>query len=63
MRIRRSTALLLLFLTALATIVHAPFQVVMRFRIPFTDPLLIALGAVGVSWLFARHRLTGENLR
>jgi hypothetical protein len=31
-----------------ACVAHAPFQVVMRFRIPFTDPLLIVLAALAV---------------
>jgi 4-amino-4-deoxy-L-arabinose transferase-like glycosyltransferase len=36
---------------ALACLAHAPFQVVMRFRVPFTDPLLLALSG------FALHHL------
>lgn len=32
-----------------ATLVHSPFQTVMRFRIPITDPLLIALLPTGIA--------------
>jgi hypothetical protein len=38
-------------------LVHVPYQVVMRFRIPFTDPLLIAFAALPLADL-GRNRWT-----
>jgi hypothetical protein len=35
----------------LATLAHVPFQTVLRFRLPFTEPLLLALAAAGSSAL------------
>ncbi|HEY6843927.1 MAG TPA: hypothetical protein VI391_07150 [Thermoanaerobaculia bacterium] len=37
-------------------IAHVPFQVVMRFRVPFTDPLLIAFAAVELRDLVVQLR-------
>ena len=33
--------------TVVAGLAHLPFQTVLRFRLPFTEPLLLALAAAG----------------
>ena len=48
---RRDRALVVLFVAGvlLAGLAHLPFQTVLRFRLPFTEPLLLALAAAGAS--------------
>jgi len=43
----RATTLLLVAGVLLAGLAHVPFQTVLRFRLPFTEPLLLALAAAG----------------
>lgn len=45
----RATTLLLVAGVLLAGLAHVPFQTVLRFRLPFTEPLLLALAAVGTA--------------
>ena len=42
-------------------LLHIPFQVVMRFRIPITDPLFLALGAVAMTELVRRIERRGRG--
>lgn len=44
-RTQRNTAVILIAIIATSWVAHIPFQVVMRMRIPFTDPIFIALAA------------------
>lgn len=48
----RATTLLLVAGVLLAGLAHVPFQTVLRFRLPFTEPLLLALaaGAAHAMW-------------
>lgn len=43
----RALVILLIAGVLLAGLAHLPFQVVLRFRLPFTEPLLLALAAAG----------------
>lgn len=56
-RIRTSQPWLFWFVLAwffVTTLAHAPFQTVMRYRLPFTDPLLIAFMGGGAAALRSR---------
>ncbi len=55
--IRKSQPWLFWFVLAwffVTTLAHAPFQTVMRYRLPFTDPLLIAFMGGGAAALWSR---------
>ncbi|MBY0280316.1 hypothetical protein K2Z84_33710 [Candidatus Binatia bacterium] len=43
----RTLVILLVASVLLAGFAHVPFQTVLRFRLPFTEPLLLALAAAG----------------
>jgi hypothetical protein len=44
-------------------LVHVPYQVVMRFRIPFTDPLMIVFAASAIVHAFERRMVTSAQPR
>jgi 4-amino-4-deoxy-L-arabinose transferase-like glycosyltransferase len=50
-RLRSTLAAVLAAWLVAAWLAHAPFQVVMRFRIPYTDPILLALAAGTLLWI------------
>lgn len=60
----RATLLLLGAGALLAALAHAPFQTVLRFRLPFTEPLLLVLAASGLaracSRLLSRETSSGR---
>lgn len=52
----RATAALLVAGVLVAGLAHVPFQTVLRFRLPFTEPLLLALAAIGAMAVLERAR-------